>query len=84
MEILDNCKEENNELTCIIQKDILLEIMPNDTGIFYLIYLDNNNYDSNYYRMVDYIRINYYGVEKEDIFIGINKLVEDKFGFDQL
>ena len=33
--------------------------------------------------MVDYIRINFYGVEKEDIFIGINKWVEDKFGFDQ-
>ena len=35
LEILDNCKEENKELTCLIQKDTLLEIMPNDTSIFY-------------------------------------------------
>ena len=82
LEILDNCKVENNELICLIQKKTLLEIMPNPTGNFYLIYCDNKNYDSTFYRLVDKIIINYYGIEKEDIFIGINKLVEDKLGSD--
>ena len=84
LEILDNCKEENNELTCIIQKDTLLEIMPNDTSFFALIYSDNNNYESYFYLNVEYIIINYYSIEKEDIFVGINKLIENKFGFDDL
>jgi hypothetical protein len=80
-EILDNCKEENNELTCIIQKDILLEIMPNDTSLFNLAYSDNNSYNFQFYLNVEYIIINYYGIEKEDIFVGINKLIENKLGF---
>ena len=79
MEILDNCKVKNNELICLIQKDILLEIMPKDTNIFALLYCDNNNYDSKMYRLVDDITINYYGIEKKDIFIGINKLIENTF-----
>ena len=82
LEILDNCKEKNKELTCLIQKDILLEITPNDTSIFYLLYNDVDNSDRNWYPKVDEIRINYYGIEKEDIFIGINKLIEDKLGIE--
>ena len=83
-EILDNCKEENNELTCIIQKDTLLEIMPNDKSLFSLMYTNFNNYDSYGYLKVGDISINYYGIEKEDIFVGINKLIENKFGFGNL
>ena len=78
-EPLDNCKEEDKELTCFVQKDKLLEIMQNSRAISReVIIIDNDNL-VNYWDLVKGIEINYYGIQKEDVFVGITKLLENKF-----
>ena len=78
-EPLDNCKEKDKELTCFIQKDKLLEIMQDSRVVSReVIIIDNNNL-VNYCYLVKEIEINYYGIQKEDVFVGITKLIENKF-----
>ena len=72
--ILDNCSEENKELTCLFKTDILLEIMTSSSNSFYIIYIDNN-YDFNMFNLVNHIDMNYYNIEKEDVYVRITKLL---------
>ena len=73
---LDNCTQENKELICSLEADNLLQIMASTSNSFYPLYIDNN-YNVDLFNLVNTIYINYYNVEKEDVFVRITKPLQN-------
>ena len=73
---LDNCTQENKELICSLEADNLLQIMASTSNSFYPLYIDNN-YNAGVFNLVNTIYINYYNVEKEDVFVRITKPLQN-------
>ena len=74
--VIDNCTKETNELKCLISKNKLEEIMAKNEENYYLYYLDNNN-KLKRFSLVGTIKIKYNDIVKQDIFIGITRLLEN-------
>lgn len=73
---LDNCTQENKELICSLEADNLLQIMASTSNSFYPLYIDNN-YNADFFNLVNTIYINYYNIEKEDVFVRITKPLQN-------
>ena len=78
IEVLYDCEAKSNELICLIQKDKLLQIMPGSQQNFSIAYI-TSNYLLGQFSLVKDIEVNYYGINKEDLFVGITKLIDDKY-----
>ena len=77
-EVLDDCETKSNELICLIQKDKLLQIMSGSQQQFSIAYITSNYLLGSLFLVKD-ITINNYGINKEDLFVGITKLIDDKY-----
>ena len=73
---LDNCTQENKELICSLEADNLLQIMTSTSNSFYPLYIDNN-YNADFFNLVNTIYINYYNIEKVDVFVRITKPLQN-------
>ena len=74
--ILDNCKLNNSELICKLTLEKIEEILDFSGSLFNILAL-NDNYGIVYFDSVFDIKINYNNITKEDIYIGITKLLKD-------
>ena len=76
--VIDNCKKEDNDLICPISKSKLIEILtPNhDLCQMFVLYLDNDNSDLKRFALIPIIKVNY-NIQKKNIFVSINKLIEN-------
>ena len=70
--VLDNCKEDNKELICSLEKNILLSIMETNSISFQLGYISNETYEKKLFD-ADTIYVKY--SQKKDIRINIMKLL---------
>ena len=74
---IDNCTVERNELKCQILKTEIERVMPDsEEEDFYLKYLSQDYNIFEEVSLVDKIVIKYKDKKKEDIFVGITKLLE--------
>lgn len=76
--IIDNCKQENNELICPVSRNQLIDSstpIPSLNYSFINLEFLNSNYILKKFPLVPNIILNY-RIPKEDIFIGINKLIQ--------
>ena len=74
--VLENCKRNINDLNCNIQKNKLEEILTSSGEIF-TVGTMNDNKGLIEFEYASNITINYNNVIKEDLFIGITKIVGD-------
>ena len=80
--ILDNCKIRKKELTYEIKKDDLIEILPiNGGNLFLYCYLSDIEKIFQYPNVFN-ITVNIKNLQKEDIYVGITKLLEKNFKED--
>ena len=77
-DITYDCGVRIEELICLIQKEKLLQIMSDKQEKFSIVYI-TSNYLIAPLPLVKEIEINYYGIYKEDLFVGITKLIDDKY-----
>ena len=80
--ILDNCKIRKKELICKIKKDDLIEILPKNGGNLFLYFYWPDMQKILQYPNVFNITVNIKNLKKEDIYIGIDKLLENNFEED--
>ena len=84
--VLENCKQEYNELVCPITKSKLEEILTpvNDNSKIYLQYLDPNSKKRlNNFNLIPAIDVKTF-IPKKDIYVGITKLLENVGEHDTL
>ena len=77
--IIDSCKQEEKELVCPVSRNILIDgASPNPITNYSSIYLEflNVNYNLKKFPLVPNILL-YYQIPKENIFIGIKKLIQN-------
>ena len=77
--ILDNCKQEKNELICPVSRNKLIDsTMPNSIKNGSLANVGYLNLNKNYkkFALISPVFLNYQ-IPKEDIFIGISKLIQN-------
>ena len=70
--VLNNCKEDNNELICTLEKNVLLSIMETNYLSFQLGYISNETHEKKLFN-IDTIYAKY--SQKKDIRINIMKLL---------
>ena len=77
--MLDKCKVNEKKLICDIAKEDLIGILQINGGNLFLYYysFSYNYYDNNQYPNVFNITVNIKNLQKEDIYIGINKLLDN-------
>ena len=75
----DSCQKKNNELICNLSKNKLLEIMKSSNDRFIIGYI-GNSYLPGYLDFIREFYINFYNVDKKDVFVGISKLLENQAG----
>ena len=75
---LDNCNHKENNLICQISKEKIEQILGYSGQEFRLNYLDSNRGILGELRNIFNIKINYNSIEKENIYIGITKLLGNK------
>ena len=75
--ILDNCKNKEIELIYEITKDDLIEILPNNGGKLFVYYYWPRENAIYQYENVYNITVNIRNFKKVDIFVGINKILDN-------
>ena len=75
IKLLNNCEINEKELTCEIKKEDLIEILQKDGGNLFLYYWDKNSEIQKYENVI--ITVNAKNIQKEDIYVGINKLLDN-------
>ena len=70
-----NCKEEEKEISCTINKDKLIEILSYSGEKFYLSQLTDSQGISSFNDVLE-ITINYPTIKKQDIYINVTKIID--------
>ena len=73
--ILNNCKINEKELICEIKKEDLVEILQMNGGNIFLYYFCPDDEQIKTYPNVFTITVNIKNLKKEDIYVGITKLL---------
>ena len=77
--ILNNCKINEKELICEMKKEDLIGILPMNGGNLFLYYYIPKHDEIKQYSNVLNITVNIKNLQKEDIYVGITKLIYDDF-----
>ena len=80
--ILDNCTIQKKELICEINKEDLIGILPMNGGNLFLYYYWPKNSTINQYPNVLNITVNIKNLQKENIYVGINRLLDNELRED--
>lgn len=75
IKLLNNCEINEKELTCEIKKEDLIEILQKDGGNLFLYYWKKYSEIQQYENVI--ITVNAKNIQKEDIYVGINKLLDN-------
>ena len=80
--IFANYKIKKKELICEIKKEDLIEILPINGGNLFLYSYSSEDSEINKYPNVLNIIVNIKNLQKEDIYVGINKILNKNFQVD--
>lgn len=76
---LDNCNLENRELKCLISKSLLDETIEENGEYFRIAYYTKEE-SFRRFELVELFNVYYLNIIKEDIYVSINKLIENVGG----